>query len=265
MKLPYADKKFGQHFLTNQQVIKMITQDFAQSTDAILEIGPGPGILTKELIKLSHPFAAIEKDQRLAEYLIPKILTDDQIYFADALDVDLNKFIKTKLSNALNVWLVSNLPYNVSTPLTIKFLKTIQIKYMTLMYQKEVADKILNSKEQKDNNSLHMLCYSFFTVTPLCKVKPGSFSPPPKVDSMVLSFSRRSKPLIKLEDFVQFETFLRRLFSQRRKQLQKVLRQYYPLDKLLPLLEKLIISPTIRAEVLSEEEVIQLYYQITQL
>src|SRR5690606_31558120 len=120
---------------------------------------------------------------------------------------------------------VSNLPYNVSVPLTLSFLRVPEIKNMTLMYQKEVAEKILPKDPRNAMGSLHALTVSQFDVSHVVHAPPGAFVPPPKVDSLVLNFRRKEVPLVPLERVDVFEEFLRLVFAQRRKQLGGILKK----------------------------------------
>lgn len=258
LPLPIADKSLGQHFLRDQKVINAICDDFKEKADGILEIGPGPGILTEFLAKTKLPFHVIEMDTRFLPYLT-QFIQADQINFKDALKVNLEEFIKEKYSGT-NLWLVSNLPYNVGSPLLINFLQSQQIKYMTLMFQKEVADKVFPFATTKNfMNSLLVLSQTYFECELLLKVPPGAFMPPPKVDSAVLTMKRREIPLIPLAEFSTLEKFLRLMFSQKRKQLGGLLKSNYSTDKLEEVFVKLKLPLTIRAEALTLDEVLKLY------
>lgn len=274
-RLPLADKSLGQHFLKDQSVIKSICHDFFgpfenSTPEAFIEIGPGPGILTSHLKsrskELGIPFFAIEKDERFKNYLSEFIDINSELIFTDALQFDFNKFLKEKNLQGKNIWLVSNLPYNISAPLFIKFIGITEFKFMTLMFQQEVAKKIHPSLPAKNAmNSLWVLANNFYETSLLCKVPPGAFLPPPKVDSMVLSFQRKSSPAIPLCDFSQLESFLRKLFSGRRKQLGGVLKHFYPTQKINDVFGQLNIKTSIRSEALSLEEVVQLYFMFQKI
>ena len=262
-KLPQANKALGQHFLRSEKVITDITEDFKDVAKGMIEIGPGPGILTEGLSKHQLPFYLIEKDERFPE-LLKEFVAPENIHSGDALEVNLEEKIKEwKLEN---VWLVSNLPYNVSTPLLINFLQTPSLKWMTLMFQREVADKVfaIDTRKGKAMNSLMALSQTFFEVKLLCKVPPGAFSPPPKVDSAVLSFIRIEEPVIPLEDFKKYEKFLRHLFQFKRKQVGKILKSYAPKEQVEQTLEKLQIPPSARAESFNLEEIQLLFKNLKQ-
>jgi len=259
-KLPKANKDLGQHFLRSQSVIDSITNDFKDEAEAMIEIGPGPGILTEFLAKHDLPFYVIEKDKRFPEYL-EKFISPEQITLSDALDIYLSKFFEEKDIADQDIWLVSNLPYNVSVPLLVNFIKAPEIKYMTLMFQREVADKVFAfmTKKNKAMGSLLALCQTYFDINVLCQVPPDAFQPPPKVDSTVISFTRKEKPIFPLSEFKQFESFLRKLFQFKRKQLGSVLKSFYDKETIEAACESVGISRTDRAQSFSLEVVQNLY------
>lgn len=257
-KLPWANKDLGQHFLKDNKVITDITEDFSHVAKNIIEIGPGPGILTEHLANHNLPFHVIEKDERMIEYL-GDIVKEGNINFTDALEVDYSEFIKER-NIGEELWLVSNLPYNVSTPLLLMFLQTPEIKYMTLMFQKEVADKVFPFATKKNFlGSLMALSQTYFEAGLLCKVPPGAFIPPPKVDSAVITFKRRENPVIPLSEFKKFEKFLRAVFQFKRKQIGKGLKTYASKEKIESALAEIGHPVTVRAEALQLEDIQKLY------
>ena len=244
----YANKKLGQHFLRNEEIAHLICSDFAKTAQSIIEVGPGSGILTKKLIDLNLPMMVIEKDTYFKKFLYP-LLPEDNIIWNDALKVDIDNLFSDK-----EKWLVSNLPYNTATPLLIKFIKVPKISTMTLMFQKEVGLKIT-----KIMGSLMALCNTYFDCYPLVNALAKDFTPPPRVDSLVVSFKRKKNPSIPLEEFASFEKFLRRLFSQRRKQVFNVLKAYYPKENILKVLEREGVDRKKRAETFDLKLIQQLY------
>ncbi|MCB9061355.1 MAG: ribosomal RNA small subunit methyltransferase A [Halobacteriovoraceae bacterium] len=255
-KLPYANKNLGQHFLKDQNVISKITNDFCQKAKSIIEVGPGPGILTKSLSVHSLPFYVIEKDYRFPE-LLKEWVDENRIFLSDATLFDFNQILSE------DSWLVSNLPYNVSTVLLMRFLKYPKIRYMTLMFQKEVGEKVLaNPKGEKNGNSLYAMTNTFFECKKLLIVKPGAFIPPPKVDSIVVSFERKETPEIPLANLKEFEVFVRNLYKFKRKQLGKVLSQSYLSKDVDRSLESSGIDRTRRAETLELSEVYKLFKEV---
>lgn len=262
LELPYADKSLGQHFLRDQNVIQKICSDFKDSAEAVLEIGPGPGILTEHLAQTEKPFLVIEKDTRFQVYL-EQFIKPEQITMADALQINLSSFFKEKKLENKKIWLVSNLPYNVASPLLINFLQAPEIKFMTLMFQKEVADKVFPFATTKNfMSSLLVLSQTYFECDLLLKVPPGAFQPPPKVDSAVLTMKRRETPLVPLDEFHALEKFLRQVFSQKRKQLGGIMKSFYKAEDLAKHFGDLDIPLTIRAEALTLTQVLELYRRL---
>ena len=256
-KFPMANKSFGQHFLSSQTVITKITSPLPVGTDAIIEVGPGPAVLTPKLREYNLPFSVIEMDTRFVELLAP-IVGMENVYNQDALEFNWPAFFeKNKFEN---IWLVSNLPYNVSVPLTLSFLRIPQIKNMTLMYQKEVADKILPKDPKNSMGSLHVMCKTQFDLRHVVHAPPGAFVPPPKVDSSVLHFARKAVPDISLAEIDQFEKVLRLMFSQRRKQLGGILKSDWGAEVVQRVFDTLSLSQQVRAEALTYQDVLNLYH-----
>lgn len=255
-RFPQANKSFGQHFLSSPTVINKITSPLPLDTDAIIEVGPGPAVLTPYLAQHKLPIYVIEMDERFVEKL-SAVVGENHVFREDALLFDWTQFLN--VHQFKNIWLVSNLPYNVSVPLTLSFLRIPEIKQMTLMYQKEVADKILPKDPKNAMGSLHALCLSQFEISHVVHAPPGAFVPPPKVDSSVLNFKRREMPLIPLKQIDQYEEYLRTIFAGRRKQLGGILKKTWGEDKTTKSLKITSIDPQIRAEALNLEQVLNLF------
>ncbi len=257
-KLPKADKDLGQHFLRDQNVINKITNDFTEECDVIIEVGPGPAVLTQHLSKHGKPLYIIEKDTRFVEYLDEYVKKENQ-FIQDALKFEWKKFLKDNDLNDKKIWLVSNLPYNVGTVLFTQFLTVPQIKFMSLMFQKEVGEKTYIREVKNQMNGLLTLSLNYFKSKALIKVAPGAFTPPPKVDSIVVSYERIEDPEISIKDFKKLNTFTRLLFSNKRKQISSVLKAQYSKEQLANAFEKSNIKSNLRAEALDFKEVIFLF------
>jgi 16S rRNA (adenine1518-N6/adenine1519-N6)-dimethyltransferase len=255
-KFPEANKSFGQHFLNSPTVINKITSPLPTGIDAIVEIGPGPAVLTPHLANYHLPLYVIEMDERFVEILTP-IVGADHIYRQDALLFDWESFLNKH--DYKSIWLVSNLPYNVSVPLTTSFLRIPEIKHMTLMYQKEVAQKILPNDPRNAMGSLHALTLSQFELKHVVYAPPGAFVPPPKVDSQVLGFKRKEKPEIQLTQIDEFEKYLRLIFSQKRKQLGGILKNQWGEEETKRKLQLAEIDSKVRAEALTYAQVLKLF------
>jgi 16S rRNA (adenine1518-N6/adenine1519-N6)-dimethyltransferase len=134
---------------------------------------------------------------------------------------------------------------------------------MTLMFQKEVADKVFPFATTKNfMGSLLVLSQTFFICDLLIRVPPGAFIPPPKVDSAVITMTRRETPLVPLSEFRILEKFLRQMFSQRRKQIGGVLKSYYQQDLIKKSFDSLGLATTLRSEVFTLEQVLELYRKL---
>lgn len=262
---PRANKRLGQHFLKDPNIIQTICEDFRKEAQVILEIGPGPGSLTAVLARKNLPLFVVEKDPRFLSQL-ESFLDPDHMVREDALKISWEDFLRERQLLSLKIWLVSNLPYNVGVPLFIRFLQCAHFPFLTLMFQEEVARKILGEvgKHDNDMNSLRALAQTYFETNLLCRVGPRAFVPPPKVKSMVISFRRRDKPEIPLEEFKSFEKFLRALFQFKRKFLVKGLRPLYSQEKIDKALHLCHISPKARAEVLELSQIHGLYKDLSQ-
>lgn len=258
--IPRANKDLGQHYLNSEKVINKICSDHEGAYDAIIEIGPGPGVLTTSLALKEVPLFLIEMDTRFRDNL-ESIVPSENITFQDATTIDWNEyFIKHNLIDK-KIWLVSNLPYNVGSVLFIHFLPLIPVKFMTLMFQKEVGQKTYPREVKNQMNGLLFLCDNYFKSSHLIKVSPGCFSPPPKVDSVVVSYERKENT--EANDFKKLNKFSRLVFSGKRKQLFGVLKQHYTKELLEKSFSELEISPQIRAEALSIEQVNGLYQSLS--
>lgn len=257
-KLPFANKELGQHFLRDQKVIDSITSDWTSECDAIIEIGPGPAILSRNLANIGKPYYVIEKDSRFKELLL-EIMPEDNILITDALKVDWQQYLAQRKLKDKKIWLVSNLPYNVGTVLFTQFLQISNIQYMTLMFQKEVGDKTYMREEKNSMNGLLFLSLNYFNSKRLLKVAPGCFAPPPKVDSVVVSYDRKLDPEISTKDFSKLNHFTRLLFSMKRKQIQSVLKSAYPIEKISIALDLCNIESNLRAETLNFKQVRELF------
>ena len=261
-KLPTANKKLGQHFLTSEKVINKICGNFANECDIIIEVGPGPGILTQKLSQIGKPLYVIEKDSRFEDKL-KEIVPAENIFMQDALKFSWSKFNRVNKLSEKKIWLVSNLPYNVGTVLFTNFLEVPYIKYMTLMFQKEVGQKTYVRETKNQMNGLLFLSTNYFQTKQLIKVPPGCFSPPPKVDSVVVSYIRKEKPEVPIEEFKELNSFMRLTFGMKRKQLIKVLKARYEAPKITKALEDCQILTTIRAEALTLDQLLSLYRSLS--
>ncbi len=255
-RFPTANKRFGQHFLHSPNVINAITGDIPDGVDAIIEVGPGPAVLTPKLVHHGLPVHVVEMDKRFLETLA-EVVGPQNVHQGDALDVEWDAFLDDK--GIKRAWMVSNLPYNVSVPLTLAFMRCPRFIRMTLMYQKEVAEKFHPRETRNSMGSLAALAATWFKVGKLVDVPPGAFSPPPKVMSQVLRFDRLPEPALPLADWEKLEEFMRPLFQNRRKQMQGQLRGRLDPARLEAFFREEELPAGIRAEALTLPQVWKLY------
>ena len=245
-------KSLGQNFLVNPDVCQKITDQVCIShADRFIEVGPGLGVLTEGLKHLPD-LLLIERDKVFVEFLKQKGFC---VLHKDALFVDWSELIKGRTI------LVSNLPYQISSRLLIdRSLDQVLLQKMVLMFQKEVAMRILAEPDTKSYGLLSVMAQTHWQVTKLLSVGPKDFYPAPQVGSQVLEFV--PKPCHGL-DSRQFLVFLKKGFAQRRKQLKKIL---LPLltegHFILKVFSDLKISHTARAEELSPQKWVDLFIAI---
>ncbi len=213
-------KKYGQNFLINQNISKKILFNEKIKKRNVLEIGTGNLALSKFIIS-NQPkkFLGVEVDVDLSEiYLKNKV--SDKIVFEDALKINERKFFNNE-----NFSIISNLPFNISSELVIKWCR-IQNSYncidgMLLMFQRELAERIIAKKDTKKFGRLSILCNAFFSIKKKLLVSKNNFFPIPKVDAMVLKFTPHKINKIKKGNFDKLEKITRIFFNERRKMNKK--------------------------------------------
>ena len=255
-----AEKSLGQNFLLNQDItdkiirLSLSNQGLESFEGAsVFEVGPGPGGLTRAVLKAEpKKLTVIEMDPRcisIMEELKSKTGNIMQIKNGDALQYNFAKEGKE------DVHIVSNLPYNISVPLLVKWLEKIKdYKSLTLMFQKEVADRILASTKCKDYGRISILAQLQCHITRLFDLSPECFVPAPKVWSSVLLFQPQEKPL-SLEQINKLEKLTAQAFSQRRKMIRQSLKSLRGLEAAC---EAEKIAPTSRPEELSPQQFLAL-------
>lgn len=254
-------KKFGQNFLQDKSVIKNIVSAINPTEeDLVIEIGPGSGALTKELIKTKAYVLAYEIDVDLKNIL--ESLAEDKytIIFDDFLKrniLDDIKGIKYK-----NLYIIGNLPYYITTPIITKIIESAIIpKEMVFMVQKEVASRFSASVGTREYGSITVFLNYFFDVLTLFSVNRSKFYPIPNVDSAVIKLVSKEKKLD--VDFVKFNKFVKDSFTFKRKNLRNNLKSYDQ-EKIKKILEKRNLSLDKRAEDLSYKDFVFLtneYYK----
>ena len=210
--------KKGQNFLVNTDIAKREVE-YAGITrnDIVLEIGPGKGIITKLLSEKAKKVIAIEIDKKLVDELESNVSDNVEIINEDALKVDFNSISKFNK-------IVSNLPYQISSPITFKFLD-YDFELAVLIYQKEFAERMLAKVNSKDYSRLSVGVDYKAKCEFLEKIPKNFFNPQPKVDSYMVKLNPRGKPKFKVlyEDF--FFNVTRELFNQRRKKIKNIVKK----------------------------------------
>ena len=241
-------KSLGQNFLIDNNIKKKIIESAnIQEGSIILEVGPGNGSITKELVKLGVPVIAFEIDERLKEELNKIEASNLSLYFCDFLNVDLKSILK--YYNYSKIHLIANLPYYITTPIINKVIMETNIDEMIIMVQKEVGDRFKAQPNSKDYNSLSVSLQYYFDIFKVTLVSNSCFVPKPKVDSIVIKFVRKNE-VIPVTDEEMFFKFVRDAFKQKRKNLRNNLKSYN-LDKIEKSLKELDKDLTFRAEQLS--------------
>ena len=261
-----ARKRFGQHFLHDQDVIHRIVNSINPKRDqTIIEIGPGKGALTIPLLKHLDTLHVIELDRDLAQALSEKYEAEKYkvenkiiIHCTDALTYDFKEIGHQHLR------IVGNLPYNISTPLIFHLLEYNHcIDDMLFMLQEEIIDRICASPGSKDYGRLSVMVQAHCHAEKLFTVGPGAFSPPPKVMSAIIKLKPYEGILNQILDYPSFAHIVKQAFSQRRKTLRNCMKGALDENQII----NLGIAPEVRAETLSTDNFIQManaYYKENQ-
>ena len=214
---PPIKKKWGQNFINDKNIINKIISVFnPNKNDTILEIGPGRGALTIPLSKISKEIIAIEIDPMLCKILNEHNFEKIKITNDDILNYDLSSLSK-------GYKIIGNLPYYITTPIIFKFLNNINWVKMTIMVQKEVANRIIAKPGNKNYGRLSIMIQAYSSITQHFNISPNLFEPKPKVDSTVISI--KPKP-IKIMNPHLFYTIVKLAFQKRRKMLKNSLSEY---------------------------------------
>jgi len=254
-------KGFGQNFIIEPGIVEKIARLSNCEGIAVIEIGPGIGALTQQLAILSKKVVSYEIDKSLIPVLKDTLSDYEnvQIINEDFLNVNL-KEVSDKLINKYgNVVVCANLPYYVTTPILFKIFESdTRIDTITVMVQKEVADRFNASVSSSDYNALSVITQYLYDVKILMKVNKNVFNPKPKVDSAVIQFVK--KDFIEEIDRYKFFEFVKACFKQRRKTLNNNLKEYInDSDIIENIYLKTNIDKNIRAQQLSLDKFIEMY------
>lgn len=261
-----ASKSLGQNFLVNDEVIdKIIDTANIANEDLIIEIGPGLGVLTKRLLEKCNNVIAVELDTRMIKILQDRFCINIQnneleIINEDILKVDLNKLIddKKKINNILNVKVVANLPYYISTPIIMKLLgDRLNINEIIVMVQKEVAQRLTAKTGTRLSGAITYAVDYYSEATSIIKVPKESFIPSPKVESEVIKLEVRKTPKITVKNEEILFNIIQKSFMQRRKTLSNALVNYNIAknkEEVSKMFEVLQIDSNVRGENLTLEQ-----------
>lgn len=219
----YAKKRFGQNFLVDAGVVADIADAALHNADLrVIEVGPGLGTLTRALLARGAEVRAIEKDDSLLPILREELAGEKlSIVSADALKVDFRQIYGPGVKPTI----AGNIPYNISSPLLMQLIAHREvIGPVTLMVQKEVADRWMAKPGTKTYGSPSIMLQVFAEIDRVRGVPPQCFVPPPKIDSMVVRLDWLPQPRVPVPDPVHFEKTVRTAFSQRRKTLRNSLK-----------------------------------------
>ena len=251
-----AKKSLGQNFLTDQNILKKIVEITKIKNHSILEVGPGTGNLTSHILK-NNPkkIFVIEKDNNLASFLADQFKNKIIIINEDILKINEKKIAKEKLI------VFGNLPYNISTEILCKWILNLDNNYfwfncLILMFQKEVADRIISNFNSSKYGRLSVLANWKLNIEKICDIKSNSFSPKPRVDSSLLFFKPK-KIFYEIKNPKNLEKITRVFFNQRRKMLKKPYNQMF--NGNLEILKKLKINLDLRPQNLNSDT----YYKLT--
>ncbi len=256
-------KSLGQNFLINHDVCPKMSEYACDENTGVLEIGPGIGVLTKELSKNAKRVVAIELDERLKNVL-PETLNgckNVEIIFGDVMKLDLEALIKEKFNDCEKVSVCANLPYYITSPIIMMLLeKKLPIDNITVMVQKEAAERLCAKVGTRDAGAVTVAVEYYSESSILFPVDRKSFMPPPNVDSAVIQLKVRNKPPIDIKNEEKFFSLVKSCFLQRRKTLLNSVSNTsnYSKENIKNALEKIGLEATVRAEQLNIEQLAKL-------
>ena len=257
----FPKKRLGQHFLVDRNILnKVVRTAGVGEEDVVIEVGPGPGEMTLALARLVKRVIAVEIDPKLVEILKKKLAgwPNVEVVKSDILKVDFKRLYK-KEGHPIKV--VANLPYQISTPLLFRFIEAKEaFSTLTLMLQREVAERMAAPSGGKAYGPLSIFVQLFLDVSIRFFIKPSAFFPPPKIESAVVHMVWKEKPRIEEKDEEWFKKVVKACFGYRRKTLLNALKHSeLPLDESTgSKMEKAGIDPQRRPETLTIEEFIRL-------
>ncbi len=259
----HANKSLGQNFLINNEVVSTIIESADISNkDLVIEIGPGLGTLTSRLLEKAGKVICVELDDRMIKILEDrfKLYNNFELIHNDVLKVDLNKIIEENLenSNLKTAKIVANLPYYITTPIIMKLLEEkLNIETITVMIQKEVADRLVALPGTKNAGAITYSVYYYADAIKIIDVERNSFIPEPNVTSTVIQLKIRKESLLQVENEELMFKIIKQAFMQRRKTLVNALSNlaiFNNKEEIIQLLKELNINEKVRGEALTIEQ-----------
>ncbi len=246
-------KSLGQNFLRDNNIIKKISDAIdSNKEDLIIEIGPGAGALTKELVKKESDIICFEIDERLKNVLSNIKSNKLNIIYKDFLKINISDYINKKYKR---IFFVGNLPYYITTAIINKIVSESNPYEIIIMIQKEVAERFMAKPNSKEYGSLSVFLQYNFDIEKICLVSKNCFIPVPKVDSMVIKLKNNKKTGIKNEK--KFYKLVKDAFKQKRKNLRNNLKNYN-LDNIEKILNSFNKDLTYRAEEITLDEFMEI-------
>ncbi len=258
-----ANKALGQNFLINQHVVdKIVENSHITKEDLVIEIGPGLGTLTKDLLEKAGKVICIELDKKMIKILTDRFSLYDnfELIHGDVLKVRLNKIIKEeKEKNGFkSAKIVANLPYYITTPIIMKLLEDrLDLESITVMIQKEVADRLIAIPGEKETGAITYSVYYYATAEGIMEVPNDSFIPEPEVTSKVIKLTLRKEPPVEVKSRGVMFKIIKSAFMQRRKTLLNALtntKVFMSKEEGLRILKELHLDENVRAEKLTLQD-----------
>ena len=253
-------KALGQNFLTSDNIpMRIAAVCGADENTGVIEIGPGMGILTKQLVKIAPKVVAIELDDELIPHLNKRFEDADNFKLInnDILKCNIEQIIKDEFCG-IDCCVCANLPYYITTPIIMKLLEGgYRFKAITVMVQKEVADRLASKPKEDGYGAITASIGYYASVKRLFTVTAGNFSPKPKVDSAVVKLDLYPRPPFRVENELLFFDVIKAAFLQRRKTLSNALASYFSdltKEDVGDLLKTLGLRTDIRGEMLTPEQ-----------
>ena len=263
-------KRFGQNFLIDGNVVEKIVREAGVTQeDFVVEVGPGIGTMTQILCENAREVTAVEIDKNLIPILADTLAAYDNVSVLneDILKVDLNALAEEK-NGGRPIKVVANLPYYITTPIIMGIFEShVPVESITIMVQKEVAERMQVGPGTKDYGALSLAVQYYADAKIVLKVPASCFMPRPNVDSAVIRLTRHTAPPVQVQDEALMFRLIRAAFNQRRKTLTNALNNsselqgsHYDISKerVLAALERMELSPSIRGEALSLAQFAQL-------